>query len=62
MKLDVTKPYATVHGSESGCAFEQDGRVFDAAGNEMPEFGVKAASMQASEMTKNVKTLHLPKK
>jgi len=62
MKLDVTKPYATVHGSESGCCFEQDGRAFDAAGNEMPQHGVAAASMQASEMTKTIKTLHLPKK
>ena len=62
MKLDLTKPYATVHGSEAGCCYEQDGRAFDAAGNEMPRHGVAAASEQISELVKSVKTLHLPKK
>lgn len=36
MMLDRSRPYATVHGNTNGIAFEQNGRVFDAAGNEMP--------------------------
>ena len=37
MKLDKSKPFGTVHGSEDGTAFEQDGVLFDSFGNQIIE-------------------------
>ena len=42
-KLDEKKPYGTVFG-EHGAAFEQDGVIFDAAGNEIATDPVKEPS------------------
>lgn len=34
-KLDRTRPYGSVHGGSGDTAYEQDGKEFDAAGNEI---------------------------
>lgn len=60
MKLDRNRPYGTVTGSEFGAVYEQDGRNFDANGNEIGPKAVIEASDQATAMS--TATLHLPKK
>lgn len=35
MKLDKSKPHGIISGEHFGAAFEQDGRVFDADGDEI---------------------------
>lgn len=47
MKLDVTKPYGTIHGSLDGRRYEQDGRVFDNWMNEIVTVDVSALSASA---------------
>ena len=49
--LDKTKPYGTVHGSEDGSCYEQDGVLFDHEGNE-----VSQAVEEVKDEPKSVKT------
>jgi hypothetical protein len=58
VKLDRTRPFGTVAGA-APILFEQDGRTFDSKGEEIPSSEIRAASEQASSLSK---TLHLPKK
>ena len=60
MKLDRSRPYAEVIGSDVGAVYEQGGVAFDSAGNPVPRpEDVKQASEQASALSH---TLHLRKK
>lgn len=41
-KLDRTRPYGSVHGGSGDTAYEQDGKEFDASGNEIVQAQAKA--------------------
>lgn len=46
MKLDVTKPYGTVHGSLDNRRYEQAGKFFDYQMNEVVPVDLAAAFQQ----------------
>jgi len=41
MPLDKSRPYGTVHGDLEGRHFSQDGKYFDASGEEIPDKVIK---------------------
>lgn len=59
MKLDRSRPYGHVMGSEIGAVYEQDGHAFDASGNEVGAPAIVETAKQAADMNK---TLSVPKK
>lgn len=46
-KFDKNKPYGQVSGEHSGAAFEQNGLLFDAHGNELTVDAAKAEPVEA---------------
>lgn len=46
MKLDRSKPFSIVYGDLSGIRFEQDGRYFNNAGDEIPDALAKQAAAE----------------
>lgn len=46
-KLDKNKPYGQVSGEHGGAAFEQNGLLFDAHGNELTVDAAKAEPVEA---------------
>ena len=55
MKLDKKKGYGTVSGDPGGACFEQDGRMFDSAGDE-----IVAEAPEAPPAAKKVKADKAP--
>ncbi|MFA7290898.1 MAG: hypothetical protein WC023_01495 [Rhodocyclaceae bacterium] len=57
MKLDKKKGYGTVSGDPGGACFEQDGRMFDSAGDEIvadaPEAPPAAKKVKADKADKD---------
>lgn len=51
-KFDKNKPYGQVSGEHGGAAFEQDGALFDAHGNELTGDTAKAEPVEA-KVTRN---------
>ena len=45
-KLDKNKPYGQVSGEHGGAAFEQNGLLFDAHGNELTVDAAKAEPVE----------------
>lgn len=46
-KLDRTRPFGSVHGGTSNVAYEQDGKEFDASGNEIVRAAAAPKATQA---------------